>query len=446
MQTKGGLKEFFKYISVSIAGMLGLSFYILADTYFIARGLGANGLTALNLALPVFTLVSGLGLMLGMGGSVKYTVLKSRGDEKGANKIFSLTLITAIAVSVVFLLCGALFSSQIAILLGADKSVLKMTKTYLGMILLFAPAFMLNNTFMCFVRNDKNPNLSMCAMLTGSISNIILDYVFIFPLKMGIFGAVFATCLAPVISIFVLSLHKICKKNTFRFCMPSIKLNALAGILSAGFPSFICEISSGIVMLVFNTIMLKLKGNTGVAAYGVISNLSVVVISVFTGIAQGIQPLTSRAYGKSNTRQSQFYLYMTLILSMAVSAVMYSFIFFNADFITYAFNSENNAVLKSIAPKGLKIYFTAIPFAGANIIMSIYFASVEKSIPSHVVSVMRGIAIIVPSAFLLSYLLDVTGVWLAFPVSELLTAAVCTVIFIIDINKQKIYNKQNGVN
>lgn len=131
---------------------------------------------------------------------------------------------------------------------------------------------------------------------------------------------------------------------------------------------------------------------------------------------------------------------------MAVSAVMYSFIFFNADFITYAFNSENNAVLKSIAPKGLKIYFTAIPFAGANIIMSIYFASVEKSIPSHVVSVMRGIAIIVPSAFLLSYLLDVTGVWLAFPVSELLTAAVCTVIFIIDINKQKIYNKQNGVN
>lgn len=91
MQTKGSLKEFFKYISVSIAGMLGLSFYILADTYFIALGLGANGLTALNLALPVFTLVSGLGLMLGMGGSVKYTVLKSREIVYGGGNIHCIT-------------------------------------------------------------------------------------------------------------------------------------------------------------------------------------------------------------------------------------------------------------------------------------------------------------------------------------------------------------------
>ena len=128
-----------------------------------------------------------------------------------------------------------------------------MTKTYLQVILLFAPAFMANDTLICFVRNDGNPKLSMIGMLTGSFSNIILDYVFIFPLHMGIFGTVLATGIAPVISLCILSRHWFTRQNQFHLVRiyPSFQLTG--NIISLGIPSFITEMASGIVMIVFNT-------------------------------------------------------------------------------------------------------------------------------------------------------------------------------------------------
>lgn len=185
-----------------------------------------------------------------------------------------------------FFLAGLFLSPQITALLGADSQVAAMTQTYLKMILLFAPAFILNDILVCFVRNDGNPRLSMLAMLGGSMANILLDYVFIFPLGMGIFGAVLATGLAPLISIAIMSGHWMGKNKGFHLAKTEIQGQTALLILSLGFPSLITEVSSGIVIIVFNVIILGLKGNVGVAAYGVIANLSLVVISIFTGIAR----------------------------------------------------------------------------------------------------------------------------------------------------------------
>ena len=194
---------YFKYVSLNILAMAALSCYILADTFFVSRGLGANGLTALNLAIPVYNLVNGTGLMLGVGGGAKYAVSKSRGDTAAQNRVFTNTLFLAAAFSAVFVAAGIFFSENITSALGADSAVFAMTNMYLKVILLFSPAFLLNNIFVAFIRNDGNPKLSMAGMITGSLSNVLLDYIFIFPLDMGIFGAVFATGLSPVISMCV---------------------------------------------------------------------------------------------------------------------------------------------------------------------------------------------------------------------------------------------------
>jgi Na+-driven multidrug efflux pump len=207
MKAETLLKEFFRYVILNICGMIGLSCYILADTFFISNGLGANGLTALNLAIPIYSFIHGSGLMFGMGGATKYSIYRGQKECKNADKCFSNTMSIMFIMAVIFMLTGIFFSEKLTILLGADKGVFSMTKTYLQVILLFAPAFMANDTLTCFVRNDGNPKLSMIGMLTGSFSNIILDYIFIFPLNMGIFGAVLATGLAPVISLFILSNH-----------------------------------------------------------------------------------------------------------------------------------------------------------------------------------------------------------------------------------------------
>ena len=429
-------RDFVKYASLNVMGMIGLSCYILADTFFVSKGLGTNGLTALNLAIPIYSFIHGSGLMIGMGGGTKYSIQKSQQDHRAANRIFTNAVYLAAIFAAFFVLAGVFFSDTIISLFGVDDAVFDMSKTYLQVLLLFAPAFLLNNVLLCFVRNDGAPQLSMAAMIGGSLSNVVLDWVFIFPCQMGIFGAVFATGLAPIISIVILSPHFIRKKNQFHFIKCKAEHKLFGRILSSGIPSLVTEVSSGVVMIVFNAIILNLEGNVGVAAYGVIANLSLVIIAIYTGIAQGIQPIVSRNYGLNKFGDINATLRYALTTMLALSAVIYTVVFFGASQITSIFNSEQNAILQTIATEGLRLYFIACPFAGFNVIISIYFTSTEKPQPAHIISILRGFLVIIPMAFLLSWFGKIHGVWCAFPATELLVAIIGLLFFISTRKKQ----------
>lgn len=416
------LREFTKYASLSVFGMIAISCYILADTFFVARGLGTNGLAALNLAIPAYNFIHGTGLMLGMGGATKFSIYKSRDDRRSADALYTHTLCLAALFSLLFMLAGLFLSGPLARLLGADSAVFEMTDTYLKVLLLFAPAFILNDVLLCFVRNDGGPRLSMIATVTGSLANIVLDYVFIFPCGMGIFGAVLATGVSPVLGIAMMLPHALKKTSGFRPVRTRPCAAHMGATLSLGFPSLLGQLSSGIVMIVFNAIILRLTGNTGVAAYGVIANISLVVTAIYTGIAQGMQPLVSRACGERDTRAARRYLRYAMVSMLILSAVIYLSLILGAEPVVRIFNSENSAQLQQIAVPGLKLYFTAVPFVGYNTILSIYFTSVERALPAQIVSLLRGFAVIIPMAFLLAALWGMTGVWLAFPATELLVA------------------------
>lgn len=178
------LRDFLKYVSFNILGQCAYSCYTLADTFFVSSSLGTKGLTALNLAFPVFCFLSGTGLMIGMGGGIRYSVLKSCGRHDRADRVFTNAVYALACFAVAYTLAGLFCSGQIVRLLGADDTVFQMTNTYLRVMLLFSPAFLLNNLLQCFVRNDGNPSLSMAAMIIGSLSNVVLDYIFIFPMRM----------------------------------------------------------------------------------------------------------------------------------------------------------------------------------------------------------------------------------------------------------------------
>ncbi len=411
-------REFLKYTSLNVLGMVGLSCYILADTFFISKGLGANGLAALNLAIPIYSFIHGCGLMLGMGGGTKYSIFRGQNASKNADAVFTNTLYMAVVFAGFFMLMGIFFSQELTLLLGADTEIADMTKTYLRVILLFSPAFTMNNICICFVRNDGNPRLSMLAMLGGSFSNILLDYILIFPCHMGILGAVLATGIAPVISMGILSRHLLSERRGFHAAWERPRVTMIRSIVSLGFPSLVTEISSGIVMIIFNMLFLTLAGNVGIAAYGVIANLSLVVVSIYNGIAQGIQPVISRAYGKrekETIRQTFRYgVFTVVMLSILIYVVMFLF----ADPITGIFNSEGNTRLQELAGNGMKLYFTVVPFVGFNILVSAYFTSIERAVPAQVISVVRGFVLIIPMAFALAALAGIAGVWLAFPVTE----------------------------
>jgi len=188
-------------------------------------------------------------------------------------------------------------------------------------------------------------------------------------------------------------------------------------------------------MIVFNSIILRLQGNVGVAAYGVVANLSLVIMAIYTGIAQGIQPLVSRNYGTGKIANIQTVMKYALTTMLILSGIIYAGVYIGASQITSIFNSEQNVLLQSIATTGLKLYFIACPFAGFNIILSVYFISTEHLRPAHIISILRGFAVIIPMAFLLSAIVNLVGLWCSFPAAELLVAVI-GIVFYITHNKK----------
>ncbi len=423
------LKDFLKYVSLNILGQMAYSCYTLADTFFVSSSLGANGLTALNLAFPVFCLLNGTGLMIGMGGGTRYSIAKSRGENERADHIFTNAVYMAACFAVLYVLSGVFLSGKLVRMLGADDTVFSMTNTYLKVMLFFAPAFLTNNLLQCFVRNDGKPSLSMAAMISGSLSNVILDYIFIFPLRMGIFGAILATGLAPVISIAVLSPCLISKRNGFHFMKSVSDAKKVRNIMSSGIPPLVTEVSSGIVMFLFNFIILRLAGNIGVAAFGVVTVISLVVIAIYTGLSQGIQPIISQNYGKGNAADVKTILKYAMRTVFLLSCVIYAAIFFGASPIASVFNSEGNETLQTFAITGMKLYFLACPFIGFNIVTATYFSSTGRPRPSQIISFLRGLFVLVPMAFLLSAILKMTGVWCAYPLTECIVTIIGMIFY-----------------
>lgn len=416
-------QKFIHYVSANMISMIGLSLYILADTFFIAKGMGANGLTALNLALPVYNLISGIGMLIAIGGAAQFIAYKST-ENKDANNVFLHGLLLVGVFGAVFVFAGIAFSNQLATILGANQAIHHMTSTYLKFIMLFAPAFMLNNVLSAYTKNDGDPHLAMIGMLAGSLFNIIFDYIFIFPLHLGMLGAVLATAFSPIIGILILSTRFFHHKASIHLGHLVFKKNLFIKTFTLGFPSLINEVSGGIVMLVFNYLILHIAGNTGVAAYGVIVNIYLVILAFFNGIAQGVQPLMGECFAKDDQEDLEKVRYHAIVLGLVIALIVYILMIFFKSPVVIAFNSEQNKTLQNLAESGLILYFIAPFFASYNIITIMYLISINQPYRAQIITLLRGIIILIPAAFLLSATMKMTGIWLTLPLTELFTALV----------------------
>lgn len=427
-------KNFVKYVSLNTLSMLGLSFYILIDTFFIVQGTGSNGMAALNIALPIYGFMSGLASMIGIGFGTNFKIQYDNDNAK--NEIFSKGVGFVLSISLMFTIIGIFFSKNIMYFMGARDIVLNLANDYIKIIFIFAPAFMMNNLMQSFIRNDHNPSICTKAVISSCIFNCVFDYIFIFSMNMGIFGAALATVLSPLVSLSILSSHFISKKNSFRFVKSKLVVKEFFRYSSLGISSLINELSSSVVIIVFNFIMLKYASDLGVAAYGVIANMALVVISMFNGVGNGIQPLISEYYSKGSIKNMVYILKMAILFAMIISATIYLSLFFNAEFFTNIFNPEHNEALLSMSVLGIKIYFLSIPFTAINIITATYMQAMAKPRISFIISILRGVIIIVPMALILSNMYQITGMWMSYVVTEIIVAII-SITFIIKYSKIK---------
>ena len=350
------LQNFFKYIFQSMAGMLGISVYILADTYFISVYSGADGLAVLNLILPVYGLIYAIGAMIGIGSATRYAIDRAQG--KNASFYFLSAVTWDILISIPLVLAGIFIPDKILQLLGADA---------------------------------------------------------------GLTGAALATAFCPLVTMSICGTHYLGKHNQvgFRFRAPSLR--HLIACCQLGVSAFVGEISSAVIAIVFNFLLLGLTGNVGVAAYGVTANLSVVAMCLLNGLAQGTQPLISESYGKGDHTQSRQFLTWGVIACLIVEALILVLTWSMTDPLIQIFNQEQNAELLHYAHSGLRLYFLGFLFAGINILLVAYFSAVAQPKPAIAGSLLRGAVAIIPCAVTLARLFGLNGVWLSFLASEMIT-------------------------
>lgn len=415
-------KQFFKYVSQNIFGLLGTSCYILADTYFIAQVAGTDGVTLLNLCLPIYNLIFAFGSMIGLGAATRYAILRAQGDAR-AQRYFSNAIFSVCILAVPFMLVGIFRPDGLLRLMGGDADIVALGMNYARIFLMFTPFFMCNYVVASFVRNDGDPSLAMVATLSGSLFNVVFDYIFIFPMGLGLPGAALATAISPILSIAICSAHFIKKSNTITFVRKAPSVRLLAQSCQLGISGFVGELSSGVTTTVFNFLLLRLAGNVAVAAYGVVANFALVATAIFNGVAQGAQPLVSQCYGKNEMAGARKLLLLGCGTALGLAALLYGVVFGYTDVLTALFNSENSALMAAFAHSGMRIYFVGYFFAGCNIVAAGYLGAVNRPAEASITSLCRGMVAIVVCSLVLSALFGMNGVWAAFPVSEAITLA-----------------------
>lgn len=420
-------KLYFKYFFPTMCAALSTSIYILFDTIFIGQGVGSAGLTALNIALPIYSIYFGTGLLIGIGGSTLMSIEKGRKREDKAQKIFTLSFVIGLFLSFIYTVIGFVFLDEIATILGATKAVLPLVKEYMIVVVVGTLPFVMGSILAPFIRADKAPKKAMFAVIFSGFLNIILDYIFVFPLNMGMKGAAIATVFSYTISFLILLTHLLSKSNTLSFKKDFYKLSYVIRIIKCGLPSLFIEVSLGFVIFIFNIQILKLIGDDGVTAYSIISNTGIIAVALFNGISQTIQPLVSINSGANLRNRVLKFRNLGLFTALIIGVVFFMICILFPNEIVRIFVKPSERVL-SIAINSIRIYSSAFIIMGINMVTGAYFQSVELAKESFIIAFSRGLLFVSICVFILPIFFGINGIWISVPIGELLTLVLAFIL------------------
>lgn len=418
-------KQFYNYVIPSIGSMLVIGLYFVVDGMFVGRGVGINGLAAVNLATPFISILTSVTMMITMGGATIASIYLGMTEHKKANNTFNtsmqLTILFATAMSII----SIFFSTKIAQMLGASQILVNDTAIYIKYYVSFGIFFCSSMTLSAFVRNDGNPNLAFWGMIIGALSNIFLDWLFIFPFQMGLIGAAIASGLGQLLSCLILLTHFIFKKGVLRFAIPIKEKGLITQIIKVGTPEFITQSGRSITVLCYNLVVLDMLGEIGLSAFSVISYLIIIIIALFLGVAQGIQPLLSRSFGQNEKAKETFFFRKGLKLNILLSLIIYIIMIFFGENIISLFNSDSEMI--RIAYNCIIIYGGSFVFAAINIVYTTYFLATKRTMPAIAIAILRSVVFNTIFIFLMPTLLGKQGIWLGIIVVEVFVMIVSLV-------------------
>lgn len=423
-------RKFLKYVIPSVIAMWVYSLYTMVDGIFVAKGVGELALAAVNISMPYINATFAVAILFAVGTSTIASINLGNKEVKEACEIFTMNLVVLVLISLSITAVLYFNLESIAYFLGATDKTIGYVKEYLGIISLFSVFSMISYYFEVLVKTDGYPQLSIIVVSISAVTNILLDYIFVMKLGYGVKGAAIATGISQMLSCVVYIIHFIRKSYKIKFVSFKFDLSILKRTIPVGISDFITELSSGFIIFMFNRIILKNIGEIGIITYTVIMYVNSLVIMTMVGISQGTQPLVSFYYGRDDKRTYSYFL-KTAIKTVAVMSLgVYVFSMLFAKQINAIFISEDEIELFNYSVKAFRMYVHVYLVVGFNIVIVGFYSAIEKPLYSMIISMGRGLVVIVPILMMMSNLFGENGIWLSSLVSEIICLIIGGIIFV----------------
>lgn len=425
---------FVKFAIPQMIGLLFNSVYLIVDGMFIGNRLGREAMAAAAVAVPFIEILIALAMAVASGAGIIISTKLGRKETVAAKQTFNLAVMLLLIASVLIVTFGNVCIDQLAWALGATPDIHADAVTYLWYIVTFSPFLLFSFLLGGLARNDGRPKLAMFALAFGSVSNIALDYIFMYPLNMGIAGAALATALGPLFSVLILLPHFLMKKGHLHFAKPVLKWRPTMDVFRLGFPSFIMEFTIGMITLVYNSAIIRNGyGEIGLAAYLIIGYLMLIILTIFLGLAEGLQPVFSYLTGTGEHHRNRALLSFSVKVFLSIGIASYVLIIlFSRNFISI-FTPGDPELIQFTQDKCL-YYFSGFFLAGYNILMISYWQSIQNARRALPLSLLRSVILPPVLIFMLPHLFGMEALWLCHSLSEILTALAA---FLIGMRQMK---------
>lgn len=412
-------KMILRFSIPSIIAMVLTSLITIADGFFIGNCVGKEGIAAVNLGLPIVYLYLGVGLMVSIGGVAIAGMALGAGETETCGQVFRQTVAAAavlsILISVLMLFC---FEPMLSVL-GAQGAVKRYFREYYRIMLLEYPVMVINSSFGMFIRGEGNPAYYMKVSVLNVVLNIFLDWLFAERFHMGAAGIAAASLLAAIVSLGCIRYYFGKKAKIYRIGKFRFSGKVFVHSILNGSSEFIGEMSTGIAMFAYNFVIMRKIGVDGVTAFTIAGYIAYAFSMVVIGFGQGESPLVSFCYGAGERQLAAGIRRRTSCYVFMAGAVVFAGMAAVADWYSGVFVQNEN--VKAMVQSGMLIFMTSFFFEGINAVTSFYFTSIGKAFESAVISFSRGLVVLLICIFTLPALFGMTGVWLAAPVTEMVT-------------------------
>lgn len=405
-------------------GILVMSLNILVDTIFVGNWIGATAIAAINVVLPVSFFIAALGMAIGVGGSSIISRALGANNKQKALTTFGNQITLTFLFTVTFAVFGLIYVDTLIPAFGGKGNIFAPAKIYYEIILYGVPILgfvMMGNNV---IRAEGKPKFAMYAMLIPSVGNLLLDYIFINVLDYGMAGAAWATTGSYIVSFIFILWFFLSKNSELKIDFSHFALNKeiVSEIGSLGFVTLARQAVVSVTFLLVNNALFNFGGETSITAYAIVGRMMMFVLFPVFGITQGFIPIAGYNYGAEQFVRVKEVIYTAIKYATILGTIVFISLMVFPEVITKWFTDDADVI--RITPNNMRLAFAAVPILAVQLVGAAYFQAVGKAIPALILTLTRQAIFFIPLMFILPVFYGELGIWIAFPISDVLSTIV----------------------